>query len=317
MSALTACRLVLLVCLIPMATGCSVKTFAINRVGDALASGDSVYESDDDIELVGSALPFGLKLTESLLSQSPEHPGLLLTASRGFVLYAYAYVDYEAQIERERAVDRARAIRARAVRLYLRGLRYGLRALEQSYPGVERMLLTDPKAAVAAIGKNRTRDVPFLYWNAAALALAISASRDDPALLARLPEVEAMLDRALELDDGWDDGALYEFKVIFAGSGVGSGDPAAIARHYERALVLSKGRSAGLYVAYAEAVALPAQDKAEFRALLEKALAVNADEQPRDRLATLLTQRRARWLLGRIDDLFLADPLPVLQERVR
>lgn len=67
-------------------SGCSVKTYAINMVGNALASGDSVYETDDDIELVGQALPFGLKLTESLLAQSPQHKGLLLTASRGFVL---------------------------------------------------------------------------------------------------------------------------------------------------------------------------------------------------------------------------------------
>ena len=52
--------------------GCSLRTYAINMVGDALASGDSVYETDEDLELVGDALPFGLKLTESLLNESPE-----------------------------------------------------------------------------------------------------------------------------------------------------------------------------------------------------------------------------------------------------
>ena len=39
-----------------------------------------MYETDDDLVLVGDALPFGLKLTESLLAQSPNHRGLLLTA---------------------------------------------------------------------------------------------------------------------------------------------------------------------------------------------------------------------------------------------
>ena len=29
-----------------LVTGCSLRTYAINMVGDALASGDSVYESD-------------------------------------------------------------------------------------------------------------------------------------------------------------------------------------------------------------------------------------------------------------------------------
>ena len=32
-------------------SGCSLRTYAINMVGDALASGDSVFESDEDLEL--------------------------------------------------------------------------------------------------------------------------------------------------------------------------------------------------------------------------------------------------------------------------
>jgi predicted anti-sigma-YlaC factor YlaD len=38
---------------------------------------------------------------------------------------------------------------------------------------------------------------------------------------------------------------------------------------------------------------------------MERALAVNPDSRPSNRLANLLAQRRARWLLGRIDELFL------------
>lgn len=290
-------------------SGCALRTYAINTVGDALASGNSVYETDDDIELVGSALPFGLKLTESLLAQSPNHSGLLLTACRGFTMYSYAFVAYEAELLNEVDLDRARAMRRRARKLYLRGAHYGFHALERNYPGLEKALMTNSAAAVAQIGpKRRARDVPLLYWTAAALGLAISASIDDAALLARLPEVQALLDRALALDETWDGGALHEFKVIVAGGQPGrSGDTAAIEAHYTRALELSKGASAGLFVAYAEAVSLPAQNKTDFRAMLERALAVDPDRQPRDRLATLVSQRRARWLLGRIDDLILTD----------
>jgi predicted anti-sigma-YlaC factor YlaD len=298
-----------LLSLLVASSGCSLRTYAINMVGDALASGDSVYETDDDIELVGAALPFGLKLTESLLAQSPDHPGLLLTACRGFTMYSYAFVAYEAELLNEVDLDRARAMRRRARKLYLRGAHYGFHALERNYPGLEQALMTDPAAAAAKFGpRNATRDVPLMYWTAAALGLAISASIDDAALLARLPEVEALLDRALALDEAWDEGALHEFKVIVAGGRPGrSGDKSAIDAHYTRALELSKGASAGLFVAYAEAVSLPAQNKAEFRTMLERAMAVDPDRQPRDRLATLVSQRRARWLLGRIDDLILSD----------
>ena len=34
------------------ASGCSIKKFAVNKVGDALAEGGSTWESDDDIELM-------------------------------------------------------------------------------------------------------------------------------------------------------------------------------------------------------------------------------------------------------------------------
>jgi predicted anti-sigma-YlaC factor YlaD len=303
-------------CLLPflilLSSACSLRTYAINLVGDALASGDSVYETDDDIDLVVHALPFGLKLTESLLAQSPDHPGLLLTACRGFVLYSYAHVSYEAELAREQDVDRSVALRIRARKLYLRAARYGFRALERNYPGLEEALMTDPNGGAARIGgKRATHDVPLIYWTAAALGLAIASSKDDAALLARLPEVEAMLDRALELDERWDNGALHEFKVTLAAARAGAAaDTALIRTHYERALHLSRGMSAGLYVAYAEAVPLAAQNKTEFRVLLEKAIAIDPDNQPPNQLATRIAQRRARWLLGRIDDLIIDGETP-------
>ena len=77
--------------------GCSIRQYAVTTIGDVLASGGSLYESDEDIVLIGDALPFSLKLLESLLAESPHHRGLLLSATRGFVLYAYAYVYDEAE----------------------------------------------------------------------------------------------------------------------------------------------------------------------------------------------------------------------------
>ena len=74
-------------------TGCSVKKYAISQIGDILSSGDSIYETEEDITLVGEALPFSLKLVESLLQEPPDHRGLLLAASRGFVLYSSAWSD--------------------------------------------------------------------------------------------------------------------------------------------------------------------------------------------------------------------------------
>ena len=69
-------------------TGCSVRRYAINKLGDALADTGTTFASDDDPELIRGALPFSLKLIESLLAESPRHQGLLLAAASGFTQYS-------------------------------------------------------------------------------------------------------------------------------------------------------------------------------------------------------------------------------------
>jgi predicted anti-sigma-YlaC factor YlaD len=297
-------RQVAVVCLMGMlGAGCSIRRFAVNKVGDALASGGSTYESDDDLELVGDALPFGLKMIESLLAESPRHKGLLLTACQGFTTYSYIYVQQKYEAVATEDMEAAGALRARARRLYLRGLRYGFRGLEAAYPGITETMATDPRGALARV--RRKKDVPLLYWNAAALGLAISVSKNDAAMLARIPEVSALLDRALELDESWQRGSLHEFEVSFASARPGKPDFELVERHYRRALELSRGEHAGLFVSYAESLCVPKQDRACFDAAIDKALEIDADRYESVRLQNLVAQKRAHWLRGRVDELFL------------
>lgn len=291
---------------LPALSGCgAVKRFAIHQLGDALAEGGSVYESDDDPDLVGEALPFSLKLIESLLAQSPGHEGLLLAAARGFTSYTYGWVEQESEVAAAEDFERGRLLRARCGRLYLRGHRYGLRGLEAGHPGVAFRLTADPQGAAALVTEPAA--VPLLYWTAASLGLAISSSRGDAAMLARIPEVEALLGRALALDEDWGEGALHEFEITFAGSRPSFGPERIpdLRRRFERARELSEGRRASLYVTWAESVCVRTQNAVEFRQMLEAALAVDVDRHPASRLPNLLAQRRARFLLDRIESLFL------------
>jgi predicted anti-sigma-YlaC factor YlaD len=54
----------------------------------------------------------------------------------------------------------------------------------------------------------------------------------------------------------------------------------------------------------AETVSVQKQDRAEFQSLLNRALAVDPDARPEWRLENILMQRRARWLLAQVDELF-------------
>ncbi len=286
--------------------GCSIRQLAVNAVGDSLASGGSVYERDDDVVLIGDALPFSLKLLDSLLAQSPRHRGLLLSASRGYLLYSYAYVDEAADRLAATDLDQAKPVRARAHRLYLRAHDYAVRGLEVSYPGLHQEIARDPAQAVRRVGgSDRATDVTLLHSAAATLALAIASDKQDAAMLARLPEVDAYLARALELDEAWNAGALHELAVTWLAARPGLHRSESIDQHYARALELSGGHRAGVYVGYAEAVMVPAQKRDEFVHLMNLALAVQLDAAPDERLINALAQRRARWLLGHLDELFL------------
>jgi predicted anti-sigma-YlaC factor YlaD len=291
------------VALLLLGTGCSIKKFAIRKLGDALSEAGTTYASDDDPELIRGALPFSLKLIESLLSQSPDHRGLLLAAASGFTQFSYAFVQEDADEAEDTNLEAAQALRLRARKLYLRARDYGLRGLEVDHPGFAGALRQD---AASAVKGARPEDVPLLYWTAASWGSAISLSKDDPDLLADLPLVEALIRRAVELEEGYDYGSLHEFLITFQGSRSDTmgGSAEEARKHFDRAMELSGGHRASPLLALAESVSVRNQDRAEFESLLKRALAVDPDAKPEWRLANLVMQRRARWLLGRTDLLF-------------
>ncbi len=290
--------------------GCTtLRRSAVNQVGQALAESGAGFATDEDPELIRAAAPFSLKLVESLLAEAPEHRGLRLAAASGFTQYAWGFLEQDADLVADQDFAAASQLRARARRMYLRARDHGLRGLDAAHAGFSRQLSADPAAAVRAAGPD---DVPLLFWTAAAWGAAITLSKDNADLIADQVLVEALIDRALALNEGYADGAIHAFLIPYemARQG-GSGDPAARARqHCARALELCGGGQAGPLVSLAEAVAVPRQDRAEFQALLQRALAIDPAAHPEWRLANLVVQRRARWLLSRTDELILPPAPP-------
>ncbi|HEY5577792.1 MAG TPA: TRAP transporter TatT component family protein [Deferrimonas sp.] len=282
---------------------CSPRSYIVSRMADAASSGGDVFARDDDPELVRDAVPFALKAMESLLESRPGHKGLLTALCKGFTQYAVAFVRQDAEEAGDLAVRRAGMERAR--RLLLRARGYGVRGLSAGRKGFAAELRENPVGASARVG---TDDVPLLYWTGAAWSLALSTSSDDPSMLADLPRIEALMRRALALDDRYDDGALHEFFVAFEGGRPEAmgGSIEAARHHMARAMALSGGRKVSPLVTFAETVSVRTQDRKGFLDLLDRALAFDArSAAPEHRMANLVSQRRARWLKGRVDELFL------------
>ena len=279
---------------------CSPKRLAVDLVGSAMVGGGDSYATDNDPDLVKEALPFGLKTLESLLAVSPDNRDLLLAAARGFTAYAYLLQE-EADRTAGRDLAGARDLRQRAHGLYLRGRTFALRGLETRHAKFAARLAADPETALAATDEE---DVAFLYWAGAGWAGALGADKQDLRLVAELPNAAALIGRVLELDESYDGGAAHEFFIAYEGGRPG-GSAAQARRHYARALSLSGGQRGSVHLSLAEAVALPAQDLAEFRSLIAATLAVDPEAVAELRLINSLAQRRAAWLESQIPDLFV------------
>jgi predicted anti-sigma-YlaC factor YlaD len=293
--------LVVVLLALTIAPACSLKTMAVKTVANTLSDTGDVFTRDEDPELVRDASPFALKLYESLLESVPTHVPLLVATCGSFTQYAYAFIETDALVATRR--DEVAALRDRALKLYLRGRGYCLRALETRFGrGTGEALLRDP---VAAVAKARREDVPLLYWTAAAWGSAISLGLDRPELAVDFPTVRALADRALALDPVWSRASIPELMITLGSlpEALG-GHPDRARQHFKTAVDMQKGLSPGPYVALATGVSVPAQNKAEFERLLKEALAIDPEKDPSNRLVILITQRRARALLDQIDQQF-------------
>jgi predicted anti-sigma-YlaC factor YlaD len=286
-------------------SGCSLRTMAVRTVANTLSESGDAFARDEDPDLVRDAVPFALKTYESLLETLPKHEGLLLSSCSGFTQYAYAFVQTDADLLEATDYEGAAQMKARALKLYLRGRGYCTRLLELRSPGVVEKLQIDPPNALAWASRD---DVPLLYWTGASWGAAISLGLDRPELVADVPAVKALIERVLALQEDHGRGAAHAIMIsLEALPAAMGGSPERARKHFQRAVELSDGLDPGPYVTMASSVALAAQKRDEFVMLLEQAVAIDPDKYPGTRLATLIAQKRARHLLSRVDELFVPD----------
>jgi tetratricopeptide (TPR) repeat protein len=213
-------------------------------------------------------------------------------------MYANAFVQGPAEMldsidfyaERHAGLDRAKE-------LYLRGYEYLFSALERKLPGFGAAAVEDGTFE-ALLRKCKKEDVPLLYWAVAGGLSAYSIDVFDFDLGFMIPKWSAMLARAYELDPDFNKGAIDDLYILFYASlpeNMG-GDMARAEIHFGLALDKGGFMLAGPYVSYAAAVCAP-DDYDAFKENLEKALAIDPDEDISARLLNILSQRKARYML--------------------
>jgi predicted anti-sigma-YlaC factor YlaD len=274
---------------------CSTRPLIVQALADELAGQGQAPE--DDLLLAREASAFYLKLSESVLRQTPGHLPLAEAVAGGFTQYAYAFVAFDAEKIESRDARAAQRLRERAARLYQRAQRHAMAALESQSPGFAQALASPDAARWPRL---RAEQVGVAYWAAASWGGFISLSKDSPDTVADLPLAIRLAQLAWSVQPEHGNGALASlmgsFELVRAG-----GSPVQAGVYFDRAIALGAGHNAGALVAKAEGLAQPSGDRVAFEALLRQALA--AADTRRD-LSNGVMRERAQWLLDSADDLF-------------
>jgi predicted anti-sigma-YlaC factor YlaD len=290
-------------------SACSIKKFAMKQVANALTApgGSTVFSGDNDPEFVGDALPFAIKLYETLKTSLPNHQGLQLVTGSLYVMYANAFLQTPAGMLTEDEYEEQEFLLKRAKNLFLRGRDILLKALDKKHPGFLKQI--NGKNFKEAVKPMKKDDIDLLYWAGAGWMGAFSIDPFDMKIGITLPRAAALMDKVKELNPNYGAGAIHDFYILYYGSlpDYMGGDLNLAREHFEKAVKLSKGKSGSSYISLATTVSVKKQDHKEFANLLKKALEIDPEADPENRLVNTLNRRKACWLLNHIRDYFLLD----------
>ena len=243
-----------------------------------------------DLVLVRQGIPSYLMLIDGMLQSYPENRDLLLAG-------AQAYASYASVLEEDEG-DRAAYLSERAKE-------YALKALELT-PPFKGALGKPLEVFRERLEQTEKKHVPTLFWVGNIWGGWIAAGSEGPAAMADLPWVEALMDRALQLDPGFYYGGSHLFKAILLSARPEQfgGNLKKAEEHFKKARDYGRGKFLLTDVYYAEYYARQTLNRDLFVSTLKKVLETSPAIEPDLTLSNTLAQRKAKKLLAKVDEFF-------------
>jgi len=269
-------------------TGCaSLVSGAASGFADNLSA---AVVNQSDPETVRDGAPAYMLLLDSLLEGDPDDPAILAAAANLYASYGAVFAD-----EPERAA-----------RLTERGRGYAEKAMCLSFEPACRWKEGQTfDAFEASLSGLREKHADVVYAYGVAHLAWIRANSADWRALARLPHMQALLLRYLEIGDAENSGTVYTYLGILATlrpPALG-GEPEEGQRYFTRAIEVSDGNDLAAKVEYARGYARPLYERELHDRLLTEV--IEADPVvPGYTLTNVLAQRDARALLASANDYF-------------
>lgn len=267
--------------------GCSwIVSSTTNNLAENLAS--SILNQSDPAT-VKDGIPAYLLLVDAMLEGDPNNQSLLRTSASLNNSYAGMFSNdpQRQKILTQKALD------------------YGSKAV-CAHDSKACKIRSMPFEEFSKLIKNMHKDdVPAYYVLGTAWAGWIQAHSDDWNAIAQLAQVERIMQRVIELDEGYDNGSAHMYLGVIATllPPAMGGRPEIGRDHFERAIALSHGKNLMAKVVYARHYARLVFDRALHDKLISEVL--NADPDiPGFTLINTIAQQQAKQLSASADEYF-------------
>lgn len=268
-------------------SGCSM--LMKSATSDMMGHLSKTILDNDDLSLVESGAPAYLLMIDSLIGKDPENSELLATAALLYTAYSDVFVK-----DKERSkkmADKALNYAEKAICLEKKqacNLKSGsFDKLKTILPGMKK------------------KDVPVLFALGNAWASWIMANRDDFDAIADISHIELIMQRVIELDETYRDGAAHLYLATlstFLPPSVG-GRPEEGKAHFEKAVLLCRDKNLMVKVLYAKLYARLIFDRTLHDQLLNEVIASDP-HIPGYTLVNTWAQKQAHELIISADEYF-------------
>jgi tetratricopeptide (TPR) repeat protein len=265
---------------------------AIGFMEPILQDAGARIERDTDAELVAQGLPGTILLIDGLLETSPENNALHLLQARTVTGYALGFVEDENP--------------EHASKLYLRAREHALDVLRRGDKAFARALGGSLEQFQEAVRNLDDKQLEAIFWTANAWGAWINLNLDDTSALADLPRVEALMQRALEIDPTYYHAGPHLFMAVYysSRSKILGGDPERAQRHFDEVFRITEDHYLLAHVFYAQYFARQAWDPDLFTRTLQRVLAAPDDLDPDSGLSNAIAKAKAKRMLPMVDEWF-------------
>jgi hypothetical protein len=274
-------------CILPLGLlflvqGCAVKSNMMTSLSRSILN-------NNDLNMVASGAPAYLIMVDSLIDQAPDSPDMLSSGAQLYTAYSDVFVTNK---------DRKKKLADKAMNYALQSIC----AAKSDACDLKNQPFGQFRTVVNDLEKD---ELPYLFTLGNAWASWIMAHKDDFNALADIARIEAIMNRIIELDDTYKDGAadLYLGTLAtFLPPALG-GKPEQGKRYFEKAISICEGKNLMAKVVYAKLYAKMMFDRPLFDKLLKEVMETDPNIDGYTLLNTY-AQQQAKQLLDDADDYF-------------